>query len=128
MKGRFVVEGHHPWQAGAKGEKPLTMEKLLADMDRLGWCRGLHPDHSAALGYSRGVRVFVSDYLPDEQPRKLTRRERFWLWVESLCDQAEIYYYGPKIKRTEPAPAYLVGRDLYVPRRMAAAIRMTEGT
>lgn len=69
-----------------------------------------------------GPRVFVSPHLPDEQPRKLTRRERFWLWVESLCDRAEIYYYGPRIKRTEPAPAYLIGRDLYIPRRAAAAL------
>jgi hypothetical protein len=91
----------------------LTLEKLAADMDRLGlWNRPPLP------------RVIVSDFLPDEQQRRLTRRERFWVWIEDLCDRAEIYYYGPKIKRTEPAPSYLIGHDLYVTRRTAAAIRI----
>jgi len=99
----------------------LTMEKLLADMEKLGY-RELHQHHAAALGYCQ--RVIVSNYLLDEQPRKLTRRERFWLWIERLCDQAEIYYYGPKIKRTEPAPSYLIANYLYVTPRTAAAIRM----
>lgn len=99
----------------------LTLDKLLADLDRLGF--NSPPRQYGALGF--WPRVVVSNYLPNEHPRKLTRRERFWLWVESLCDRAEIYYYGPRIKRTEPAPSYLIGQDLYISRRTAAAIRFT---
>lgn len=99
----------------------LTMQKLLDDM-RLGFTNHA-PRRFGALGFSS--QVIVCPYLPDEQPRKLTRRERFWVWIESLCDRAEVYYYGPKIKRTEPAPVYLIGRDLYVSPRAAAAIRIS---
>ena len=104
-----------------KADCGLTLEKLLADMDRLGFTNQA-PRRFGDFGFS--PRVFVRDFLPDEQPRKLTRRERFWLWVESLCDRAEVYYYGLKIKRTEPAPSYLIGRDLYVTPRTAAALRV----
>lgn len=100
----------------------LTLDKLLADLDRLGF-NDPSRRPSGALGF--WPRVIMSDYLLDEQPRKLTRRERFWLWVESLCDRAEIYYYGPRIKKTEPAPSYLIGQDLYISRRTAAVIRFT---
>lgn len=88
------------------------MEKLLADMDRLGFG-----------GLASGPRLIVSNYLPDGQPRKLTRWERFRVWVEGLADRAEVYYHYPRVKRTEPTPAYLIGHDLYVSPRAAAAIR-----
>lgn len=68
-----------------------------------------------------GLPVIVSDYLPDERPRVLTRWERFRVWVEDLADRAEVYYHYPRVRRTEPG-SYLMGGVLYVPRRAAAAL------
>lgn len=103
----------------SQSDQNLTMEKLLADLDRFGL--GSAPRAFDGLGFS--PRVIVSNYLPNEQPCKLTRWERFRVWVENLADRAEVYYHYPRVKRTEPGPAYLIGRDLYVPTRMAAAIK-----
>lgn len=99
----------------------LTMERLLADMDRLGLGAGSR----RFGGLCFPPRVVVSDYLPVEQPRKLTRWERFRVWVENLADRAEVYYHYPRVKRTEPTPAYLIGDRLYVTPRTAAAIRLS---
>lgn len=100
-------------------DEPLTFERLLADMDRLGLARSA--PRVGALGFS--PRVFLSDHLPAEQPRKLTRWECFRVWIENLADRAEVYYHYTRVKRTEPASAYLIGNDLYVPRRSVAVVR-----
>lgn len=112
----------------------LTLESLNATMERLRGMGCVEPGAMASWSgpwHSRdplfGLRtVVVSDaYLPAERPRKLTRWERFRVWVEDLADRADCYYHYPRVKRTEPAPAgYLFGRNLLVVRSDAAvAIR-----
>lgn len=103
----------------------LTIEKLneaIASLRKLE-DRPLGPFKSSlGLGFAAGPRFFVSDYLPAEAPRKLTRWERFRVWVEDLADRADIDYHYPRVKRAEPVAAYLFGRDLYIPRPAAAVL------
>lgn len=115
-------------------EKPdgdvLTMEKLKEAVERLR-SGGCLPSGTVATWSSPwhaeplfGLRTFVSDYLPAEVPRKLTRWERFRVWVEDLADRADCCYHFPRVQRTEPAKAILIGRDLYIPRAAASSMRI----
>jgi len=109
-------------QAERKEPSTLTMESLKEAVDKLR-SFGCIPPGSMATTWSSpwhpigfAPRFFVSDYLPAATPRKLTRWERFRVWVEDLADRADVYYYYPRVKRVEPARAYVFGRDVYIPR------------
>jgi hypothetical protein len=102
------------------GEPPvLTLESLAAVVDRHRGALAPGPMASSwkdLWHFSSPFPIIVTDYLPAEQPRKLTRWERFRVWVEDLADRADVYYHYPRVRRTEPAKGYLIGRDLYTPR------------
>lgn len=119
-----------------KDEGVLSMEKLAAMLEEIRSGKSQYPiqpgrlpeegdyippsrSHFGLAGHGfYGLRVHPTSYLPAEQPRKLTRWERFRVWVEDLADRAEVYYHYPRVKRTETAPAaYLIGQDLYIQSR-----------
>lgn len=78
----------------------MKQPTVQEEADRL-----LHLFHKETVTY-RGIPVVTSSHLTETititrvYPTSFTLVERFFLWVESLCERSEIYYYWRKIPRT----------------------------
>jgi hypothetical protein len=65
----------------------------------------------------RDLKIRTSEFLVESEPVKLTLLDEFLLWIERLCNEAEIYYYWNKVERTRQVPSrkiVVIGGTVYV--------------
>jgi len=64
-----------------------------------------------------GLRIVTSLHLVDVERIPLTLLDSFFLWIERLCNEADIYYYWRRVKTTREVPskkAIIIGDTIYI--------------
>jgi hypothetical protein len=64
-----------------------------------------------------GLKIVTSSHLVEYETIPLTLLDSFFLWVERLCNEADIYYYWKKVQPTREVPSkkvLIIGNTMYI--------------
>lgn len=76
----------------------------------------------------RGLKIVTNPYLVEQEPVELDLIDKFFLFVEKLCNEADIYYCWRKVETTREVPSkkvVVMGGAVYVHPQMLASIKAT---
>lgn len=76
----------------------------------------------------RELKIVTNPYLVEQEPVELDLIDKFFLFVERLCNEADIYYYWRKVETTREVPSkkvVVMGGTIYVHPQMLANIKTT---
>lgn len=73
-----------------------------------------------------GLKIVTSPHLTETEPVALTLLDRFFLFVERLCSEAEIYYYWKIVRTTREVPskkAIVIGDTIFIHPQMLVSLK-----